>query len=80
MRITRGNGSSSETGTRIPRRITRNMNRMIKVRRRRRERRRRIEQKHKDCNEKQEKKKNRSRQTDKTTNMLRRIRVRRSRI
>lgn len=75
-----GNDSSWETRTRIPRKTTtRNKIRMIKVS----SRRRRIEQKHKDSNEKHQQQGNnndRNRQTDKTTNMIRRIRVRRSRI
>jgi hypothetical protein len=72
-RTMRGNGSSWETRTRIPRKITRNTIRMIKV-----SRRRRIEHKHKDSNERQQQGNNdTNRQTDKTTNMIRRIRARR---
>jgi len=66
----RSNGSSWETRTRLPRKITtRNTIRMIKVSRWRR----RIEQKHKDSNEKQQEGNNNdtNRQTDKTTNMIR---------
>jgi hypothetical protein len=68
----RGNGSRWETRTRI---TTRNTIRMTKVSKMRR----RIEQKHKDSNGKQQQGNNddRNRQTDKTKNMIRRIRVRR---
>jgi hypothetical protein len=73
-RTMRGNGSSWETRTRIPRKITRNTIRMIKM-----SRRRRTEHKHKDSNERQQQGNNNdtNRQTDKTTNMIRRIRARR---
>jgi hypothetical protein len=68
----RGNGSSWET--RIPRWITtRTTMKLIKV-----SSGRIIEQKHKDSNEKQQQgnDNDRNMQTDKTTNMIRRIRVR----
>jgi hypothetical protein len=65
-------GSGRETRTRIPRRITRNTIRKIKVSRKMR----RIEQKHKDSNQTQQQGNNndRNRQLDKTTNMIRRKR------
>lgn len=70
----RGTGSSWETRTRIPRRITtRNTIRKINVSRKRR----RIEQKHKDSNQKQQQGNNndRIRQLEKTTNIIRRRRI-----